>query len=132
MKFSLLLAFLVAAIGLSTHAQTRDTAYSIQAEIQPAFPGGAMSFKRYLDRNLRYPYDAVWKGIPDTVVVQFIVARDGTISNIEAISGPATGGFREEAVRVIKKSGKWVPAIVDGRQTSCAAKQPIIFVKQEE
>ncbi len=71
MKFSQLLVFLFVALGLSTraHAQIQDTAYTIKVEIQPAFPGGEMNWKRYLDKNLRYPYDAVWKGIPDTIFV---------------------------------------------------------------
>ena len=45
------------------------------------------------------------------VVVQFIVDVDGSVSNVQAISGPEKAGLREEAVRIIKLSGKWIPAI---------------------
>jgi protein TonB len=60
-------------------------------------------------------------------VVQFIVDLNGNVSNVQAISGPTTGGFREEVIRVIKKSGKWVPGIQNGRQVKCYKKIPIIF-----
>jgi protein TonB len=49
------------------------------------------------------------------------------VSDVTAISGPETGGLREEAVRVIKKSGKWTAAIQNGRQVKSYKKQPIVF-----
>ena len=63
--------------------------------------------------------------IQGTVVVQFIVDKEGNVSDVEAISGP--NELREEAVRVIKKSGKWTPAIQNGRQVKSYKKQPIKF-----
>jgi protein TonB len=59
--------------------------------------------------------------------VQFIVDMEGKVSNVEAISGPETGGLREEAVNVIKKSGRWEPAIQNGRKVKSYKKQPITF-----
>jgi len=57
--------------------------------------------------------------------VQFIVDKQGVVSDVEAISGP--NELREEAVRVIKKSGQWTPAVQNGRQVKSYKKQPIIF-----
>lgn len=57
---------------------------------------------------------------------------DGEVSDIEAISGPTEGGLREEAVRVIKKSGKWVPAISHGRKVKSYKRQPIIFMTNQD
>jgi protein TonB len=62
-----------------------------------------------------------------TVVVQFIVDKEGNVSDVSAISGPSEGGLRDEAVRVIKKSGKWTPAVQNGRQVKSYKKQPIVF-----
>ena len=59
------------------------------------------------------------------MVVQFIVDKAGTVSDVEAISGPQE--LRDEAVRVIKKSGKWTPAVQNGRQVKSYKKQPITF-----
>ena len=98
-----------------------------KVEIESEFPGGAAAWLRYLNKNLRYPDDAVNNEIQGAVVVQFIVDRDGTVSNVEVLSGPANGGLREEAIRVIKKSGKWTPAIQNGHQVKSYKKQPIVF-----
>ena len=75
-----------------------------KVEIESEFPGGAAAWLRYLNKNLRYPDDAVNNEIQGTVVVQFIVDKEGNVSDVQAISGPDNGGLRDEAVRVIKKS----------------------------
>src|SRR5579859_6783561 len=98
-----------------------------KVEIESDFPGGAGAWLRYLNKNLRYPDDAVINEIQGTVVVQFIVDKEGNVSDVQAISGPENGGLREEAVRVIKKSGKWTPAVQNGRQVKSYKKQPIVF-----
>jgi periplasmic protein TonB len=98
-----------------------------KVEIESEFPGGAGAWLRYLNKNLRYPDDAVNNEIQGTVVVQFIVDKEGNVSDVQPISGPDNGGLREEAVRVIKKSGKWTPAVQNGRQVKSYKKQPIVF-----
>jgi len=98
-----------------------------KVEIESEYPGGASAWLRYLNKNFRYPDDAVNNEIQGTVVVQFIVDREGNVSDVAAISGPDNGGLREEAIRVIKKSGKWTPAVQNGRQVKSYKKQPIVF-----
>jgi protein TonB len=98
-----------------------------KVEIESDFPGGTAAWLRYLNKNLRYPDDAVNNEIQGTVVVQFIVDKEGNVSDVNAISGPDNGGLREEAVRVIKKSGRWTPAVQNGRQVKSYKKQPIVF-----
>jgi TonB family protein len=98
-----------------------------RVEIEAAFPGGDGVWLLYLNRNLEYPREAVQSRIQGTVFVQFIVDKEGNVSNVQAVSGPDEGGLREEAVRVIKKSGRWNPAIQNGRQVKSYKKQPIIF-----
>jgi protein TonB len=98
-----------------------------KVEIESTFPGGPAAWLRYLNKNLRFPDEAVNNEISGTVVVQFIVDKEGNVSDVEAISGPDAGGLRDEAVRVIRKSGKWQPAIQNGRQVKSYKKQPIVF-----
>jgi len=98
-----------------------------KVEIESEFPGGAAAWLRYLNKNLRYPDDAVNNEIQGTVVVQFIVDKEGNVSDVQAIAGPDNGGLREEAVRVIKTSGRWTPAVQNGRQVKSYKKQPIVF-----
>ena len=96
-----------------------------KVEIESDYPGGQGAWIRYLSKNLVYPQDAQDNEIQGTVVVQFIVDKEGNVSDVEAISGP--NELRGEAARVIKKSGKWTPAVQNGRQVKSYKKQPITF-----
>jgi periplasmic protein TonB len=96
-----------------------------KVEIESEYPGGASAWQRYLNKNLRYPQEAIDNEIQGTVIVQFIVDKAGMVSDVEAISGP--NELRDEAVRVIKKSGQWTPAVQNGRQVKSYKKQPIVF-----
>ncbi|MFL5748595.1 MAG: energy transducer TonB [Niastella sp.] len=101
-----------------------------KVEIESDYPGGFSAWKRFLERNLRFSQEAMDNQIQGTVVVQFIVDRDGNVSDVQAVSGPPE--HYAEAVRVIKKSGKWTPAIQNGRQVKSIKKQPIIFRLETE
>lgn len=90
------------------------------------FPGGVSEWARYLQRNLRYPESARDMGITGVVRVQFIVDREGNISEVEALNDPGEG-LAEEAVRIIKKGPKWRPAEQNGRKVIYRHKQAIVF-----
>jgi protein TonB len=96
-------------------------------EIDASFPGGMTQWARFLNKNLRYPDEAMNLGLGGTVVVQFVVDLDGNVSDVKAISGPEAGGMREEAERVIRRSGKWVPAVQNGRHVKAYRRQPVTF-----
>lgn len=101
-----------------------------KVEIESEYPGGSAAWQRYLNKTLRYPQDAIDNEVQGTVVIQFIVDKEGNVSEVEAISGPEE--LRSEAVRVIKKSGKWTPAVQNGRQVKSYKKQPIVFRLETE
>lgn len=103
-----------------------------KVEIESSYPGGPGAWMRYLNKTFRYPQEAQDEGIQGTVVVQFIVDKEGNVSEVEAVSGPSTGGLRDEAIRVIKKSGKWEPAVQNGRKVKSYKKQPITFKLEAE
>ncbi|MGZ5248055.1 MAG: energy transducer TonB [Flavitalea sp.] len=96
-----------------------------KVEIESEFPGGLASWKRFLIKTLNYPEDAIEEEVSGTVVVQFIVDQEGNVSEVEAISGPDL--LKAEAIRVIKKSGKWTAAIQNGRKVKSYKKQPMTF-----
>ncbi|MBE7172223.1 MAG: TonB family protein [Williamsia sp.] len=98
-----------------------------KVEIESQYPGGPSAWARYLNKTFHYPEEAQANEIQGTVVVQFIVDKEGNVSDVEVVSGPSGGGLREEAIRVIKKSGKWEPAIQNGRKVKSYKKQPVIF-----
>jgi len=100
-----------------------------KVEIPSEYPGGTAAWQRFLNKNLRFSQEAIDNEIQGAVVVQFIVDQEGNVSNVEAISGPEE--LRAEAVRVIKKSGQWTPAIQNGRKVKSYKRQPIIFRLQD-
>lgn len=100
-------------------------------EIDASYPGGMPAWARFLHKNLSYPEDAIEKGVQGPVMIQFIVDKEGNVSDIEVVSGPTDGGLREEAIRVIRKSGKWTPAIQNGRVVKSYKRQPVIFSMPE-
>ncbi|OQP61058.1 energy transducer TonB [Niastella vici] len=101
-----------------------------KVEIPSEYPGGPAAWQRYLNRNLHFSQEAIDNEVEGTVEVQFIVDKEGNVSDVEAINGPME--LRAEAVRVIKKSGRWTPAIQNGHQVKTLKKQPIIFRLEKE
>jgi TonB family protein len=96
-------------------------------QIESTYPGGPSGWLAYLNRTFRYPQEAVRNGIQGTVLVQFIVDDQGKVSGIEVVSGPTSGGLREETIRVIQRSGKWNPAIWNGYKVTSYKRQPLTF-----
>ncbi len=106
--------------------EERDDRF-IPIEKEAEYPGGVQAWIRYLGKNLRAPEGALDAVGQTRVEVQFVVDKDGNVSDVKAISGPEGNGMREEAVRAIKKSGKWLPALQNGRYVRTVKVQPVIF-----
>lgn len=121
----------IAGVVVQPKKADDDAPFTV-VEIDAKFPGGVPAWARFLNKNLQYPEQAIENGIGGTVIVQFVVDLEGNVSDVEAISGPETGGLREEAVRVIRKSGKWLPAVQNGRHVKAYRRQPVTFQVQQE
>lgn len=106
-----------------------------KVEKEAKFPGGMEGWKRYLERNLDAQV-ASNDGAPAgnyQVKVQFIVDKEGNISNVQAIEVPkACPSCGPEAVKVIKKGPKWEPAVQNGRNVIYQAIQFVTFQVAEE
>jgi protein TonB len=104
-----------------------------KTEIEAQFPGGTGTWNLYLKKNLNASIDegkGASSGIYD-VVVRFIVARDGTVSEIE----PQTHyghGMENEVVRMIKKGPKWAPALQHGQAVRAYKYQTVRFDLPEQ
>lgn len=96
-----------------------------KVEVESRFPGGSHAWVQYLSENLRYPKKAMKRKIEGTVVVQFIVEKDGRVTDVEASSGDPL--LTDEAVRIVKSSPDWIPAKGDGKPLKSYKKQPISF-----
>ena len=108
-----------------------DDGIVLIVQVESEYPGGLTAWTRYLTRTLPkyYGEEFVEKGIQGRVVVQFIVDKDGNVSDVHGVSGP--NELRGIAETVIMKSGKWKPAMNNGRQVKSYKSQPIIFVLED-
>ena len=95
-------------------------------EDQPGFPGGMGAFYTYVSKNLKYPNQARRMGIEGKVFVQFVVDKQGNITEVSAIKGIGAG-CDEEAARVIKSSPKWSPGKQRGKAVKVRMILPITF-----
>ena len=94
------------------------------ADTMPEFVGGKDSLLSFLRKNIKYPKTiGSYKG---TVYCQFIIEKDGSISNIEIIKG-LEENFDNESIRVIQLMPNWNPGIHLGKAVSCKMVLPIKY-----
>ncbi|MGB3619444.1 MAG: TonB family protein [Catalinimonas sp.] len=94
---------------------------------EPARPvGGIKAFYRYVGQNLGYPDEARAQGIEGRVFVQFVIERDGTITNVETVKSPHPA-LSAEAERVMLESAAWMPGKQRGEPVRVRMVIPLIF-----
>ena len=94
---------------------------------QPSFQGkGREAFSKWISAHLVYPEDAKKAHIDGTVMVKFVIGKNGGVQEVEVVKG-AYPSLNDEAVRVIKSSPKWKPGIVDGHPVRVTYTIPVIF-----
>lgn len=106
----------------------REPEVFTKVEVDPKYPGNWRSF---LERNLDGQVAVDNGASPGTyiVIIQFIVDVDGNVSDVKALTNVGNG-MEQEAMRVVKKSGKWNPALQNGREVKAYHKLPITFTVQ--
>lgn len=122
-----ILPFIFVIISAGAYAQNADSIYS-KVDTEAAFRGGEKKWREYLSGILN-PAIPLDNGAPAgtyTVIVQFIVHINGEISEIKALTNHGYG-MEKEAIRVIRKGPKWIPAQVNGNPVKAYRKQPITF-----
>jgi protein TonB len=96
-----------------------------KVEIEAKFSGNWNSYvKKEIEKNIDELTEA---GESGTCIVRFVVSKDGSVSNVEALTMKGTK-LAEIAVNAIRKGPKWIPAIQNGREVNAYRQQPITFV----
>jgi len=95
-------------------------------EKEPEFPGGQAAFNKFVTDNLQYPTIESENGIEGTVVLNFVVEEDGSITNIE-IRRDIGNGCGAEAMRLVRAMPKWVPGQHKGRKVQVMYTLPVLF-----
>ena len=102
-------------------------------DIEAGFPGGELAWRTYLEQNLNAntPVDHGAPAGSYTVWIQFIVDKEGKISNIKMLTHQGYG-METEVMRILRKSPPWSPAEQNGRKVKAYRKQPVTFVVIDE
>ena len=101
-------------------------------EHMPEFTGGGMpALMEYLSKNIKYPEAAMKKGIQGRGIVQFVVEKDGSITNVKILRG-VDPELDKEAVRVVSAMPKWKPGTQRGEAVRVRFTVPVMFRLTED
>lgn len=92
----------------------------------PGFIGGDKALYQYLSNNIKYPKIEIKRGVEGRVYVEFVVGKNGEITDIKILRG-VSEAIDAEAIRVIKSMPNWLPGKQKGRAVKVRYKMPISF-----
>lgn len=93
---------------------------------QPEFPGGNTAMMRFLSDNVKYPTVAQENGAQGRVIVNFIVEKDGSLTDVQVVRG-VDDSLDKEAVRVIQAMPKWKPGTQRNETVRVRFTLPVVF-----
>ncbi len=92
----------------------------------PQFPGGYGEFMKWLTRNLRYPKNAQEQKIQGRVVAEFIVNKDGSITDVRIVR-PLHEACDNEVLRVLRMMPRWTAGIQNDKPCRTKVCIPIVY-----
>ena len=99
----------------------------VVVESMPEVPGGQQALFKYLAENVKYPVIAQENGIQGRVICQFVVNKDGSIVDVQAVRSSGEPSLDKEAIRVIKSMPKWKPGKQRGKPVRVKYTVPVNF-----
>ena len=93
---------------------------------QPEFPGGMEKMYEFLSKLQKYPDMEADAGIQGKVYVEFVVEKDGKISEVKLKKG-VSAGLDKEAQRLVKAMPNWNPGKMNGKAVKCRFVLPVKF-----
>ena len=117
----------VKVVAPAPQAVTSDDQTFSVVEQMPEYPGGMRAGLEFMARNLRYPTKAREAGKQGRVIVQFVVRKDGSLSDFKVLR-PVDPWLDAEAIRVISTMPKWKPGMQDGKPVSVKFTLPVTFM----
>ena len=106
-------------------AQKDEPIFQVVEEM-PKFPGGLQEAMVFIGKNIKYPVAAQEARIEGRVIVQFVVGKDGSVSDIHTVRG-VSPELDAEAIRVVSMMPKWIPGKQRGKAVAVKYTMPIMF-----
>lgn len=101
-------------IGPTEQVINDDDHIFSEPETSAEFPGGMEAFYKWVEERLRYPEECKAKEIQGRVTTQFVIDKDGSITDIKVLKSP-DDLLSQEVIRIVKTMPKWKPATSDGK-----------------
>ena len=92
----------------------------------PQFPGGAAEFMKWLTKNLRYPSSAQQQKVKGRVVAEFIVNKDGSVSDLQVVEH-LNMACDNEVLRVLRMMPNWQPGLMNAKPCRTKVCIPVVF-----
>ena len=117
----------IASPSMSEKPKEDDSKVFDVVEQMPSFPGG--NVMAWLSQNIKYPVVAAENGVHGRVVVQFVVEKDGSVSDVHAVK-KVDPSLDKEAERVVKSMPRWNPGRQNGSPVRVKYTLPLTFKLQ--
>lgn len=110
----------------SNKSDVKDKDLYTMANIEklPEFPGGLTEFYKFIGKKFKMPAEAQKNKLEGKAYMQFIIEKDGSLSDIKTLQDPGYG-IGDEATRVLKLSPKWTAATQEGKPVRVMYSLPI-------
>ena len=119
----------------TTIKETPQVANEQEAEIfeiceeMPEYPGGMDALASFISENIQYPQSAKENGVEGRCMIQFVIDKDGSVTNVECLNG-VDPDCDAEAMRVVKAMPNWIPGKNNGEPVRVSYVLPISFKLQ--
>ena len=105
--------------------EEEDKVFDVVEQV-PSFPGGPSALMAYLSSHVKYPAVAEENGIQGRVTVQFVVEKDGSVTDVKTMKS-VDPSLDREAERVVRSMPKWIPGKQNGSAVRVKYFVPVVF-----
>lgn len=109
----------------SVQVPNQNKLFGAMPETKPSFPGGEAALMKYFEENMQWPDNG--SDISGRVIVQFKIAKDGTVKDPKVVRGLAPE-FDAEALRLVRGMPKWIPGKISGKVVETVYTVPVKFM----
>ena len=116
--------------NINSHETAHDSPF-MPIEIEAEFPGGPLAWQRFIQKAINSQLDEFTESDYGTCTVQFIVDKEGRVSNVQALDMKGSK-LAEIAVNSIRKGPRWTPAQQNGRYVNAPRIQPVTLLNPNQ
>ena len=123
--FAPLAAALLLVSNISCTSNSKEEVLQV-CDQMPEYPGGMGECMKFLSKNIQYPVEAMKNDVQGRVIIQFVVKKDGSISDTKVVKS-VDPLLDKEALRVINAMPKWKPGMHEGKAVNVTYTIPVSF-----